>query len=308
MNKKIDPIDFIGQTPVVKLKKIVSDQVADVYVKLESFNLAGSVKDRVAKAMILEAEAAGKLQSDTVIVEATSGNTGVALAAIGALKGYEVIIALSESVSQERKQLIRAYGATVIETPAEKGVQGSFDVVAEYLAKGPRYFSVSQFTNPANPLIHEQTTGVEISDFFAGKAPTVFVAGIGTGGTITGVGHHLKKIDPKTKIVAVEPEDSAVLTGGTPGPHIIQGIGAGFIPEVLDRALLDEVYDVSGEAARKTAQRLGKEEGLLVGFSSGAAVYAAIKEAEKLAPGQSVLAIAPDNGERYLSTTLYEKE
>lgn len=305
-------LDLIGQTPIVQLQRVSEGTSAEVYVKLEAFNLGGSVKDRIAKHMVETAEAAGVLTTGKTIVEATSGNTGIGLALIGAIKGYAVVIALPETVSNERKQLIRAYGATVVETPAQEGLQGPFRVVEEYLAKGEQYVSLKQFENLANPESHYQTTGPEIEAFFDGT-PDVLVAGIGTGGTITGIGRYLKEKNPKLKIIAVEPQESAVLTGGEPGPHLIQGIGAGFVPEILDQEIYDEVADVPGLEARQTAQRLGREEGLLVGFSGGAAVYAALAEAQKASANNAgkplkILAIAPDNGERYLSTSLYQEE
>lgn len=300
-------LDLIGQTPIVQLQRIVPSELGEVYVKLESFNLGGSIKDRIAKAMVEAAEKKGILTPGKTIVEATSGNTGIGLALIGALKGYQVVIALPEIVSEERKKLIRAYGATVIETPAEEGLQGPFRIVEEYLAKGDDYVTLKQFENIVNPNAHQQTTGPEITDFFNGT-PDVLVAGIGTGGTITGVGQYLRQIDPDVKIIAVEPKESAVLNGGAAGPHIIQGIGAGFIPEILDQTIYDSVFDVPGQEAKKTAQELARKEGLLVGFSGGAAVYAALEEAKKATKPTKILAIVPDNGERYLSTTLFDED
>lgn len=300
-------LDLIGKTSIVQLKKILPDSLGKLYVKLEAFNLGGSIKDRIALSMITMAEQAGVLSPGKTIVEATIGNTGIGLAMIGAIKDYPVIIALPEIVSEERKKLIRAYGATVIETPAAEGLQGPFRVVEEYLAKGDEYVSLKQFENQANPEAHHLTTGPEIVDFFDG-VPDVLVAGVGTGGTITGVGQYLKMTDPKIKIVAVEPKESAVLNGGEPGPHKIQGIGAGFVPEILDQNIYDFVADVPGEAAQATAQKLAKLEGLLAGYSGGAAVYAALEEAKKAEKPVKILAILPDNGERYLSTPLFEEE
>lgn len=296
---------LIGHTPIVKLENIVPEGSAQVYVKLESFNLGGSIKDRIAKHMVEVAEKSGALKPGKVIAEATSGNTGVGLALIGALKGYEVVIALPAAASEERKKLIKAYGATLIETPAADGIKGSFKAIEELAAKDDKYVPMHQFENLANPEIHRLTTGPEITEFFEGT-PDIFVAGIGTGGTITGIGQHLRSVNPDVKIIAVEPKESNILNGGTPGKHVIQGIGAGVIPEVLDQKIYDEISDVLGEDARQTAKALGAKEGLLVGFSSGAAVYAAIEEAKKHGPETTILAIAPDNGERYLSTTLYD--
>jgi cysteine synthase A len=298
-------LNFIGHTPIIQLSKnVVPAGAADVFVKLEYFNAAGSVKDRVAIKLIADAEEKGLINKDTILIEATSGNTGVGIAAAAAALGYKATIALPESASDERKKLIRAYGAELVETPASEGINGSFKVVEERLALGG-YYRIGQFINQANPQAHYETTAPEIVEYFNGKTPDVFVAGVGTGGTITGVGHYLKEINPDVKIIAVEPAASPVLEGGKPGPHPIQGIGPGIIPDVLDTKVYDEIVPVTGDQAVDVARLLGRKEGILLGFSSGAAIYAAIEEAKKLGEGHSVLALAPDNGERYLSTPLF---
>ncbi|MHC5217644.1 cysteine synthase A [Enterococcus sp. LJL128] len=299
--------ELIGKTPIVQLQRIVPEEAAEVYVKLEFFNPGGSVKDRIALSMIEQAEKDGKLSEGGTIVEPTSGNTGVGLAMVGAAKGYKVIIVMPDTMSVERRQLIQAYGAELILTPGAEGMKGAIAKATE-LAEQNGYFMPLQFENPANPAIHEKTTGKEISDAFADAGLDAFVAGIGTGGTITGVGHELKQIYSDIKVIAVEPTESPVLEGGAPGSHKIQGIGAGFIPKVLDVAVYDDILAISSDDAMETARQAAEKEGLLVGISAGAAIKAAIETAKKLGKGKKVLTVIPDNGERYLSTALYTKD
>ena len=298
--------ELIGNTPIVKLRHTPAD-AADVYVKLEAFNPGGSVKDRIAYAMITAAEKDGRLQPGGTIVEPTSGNTGIGLAFVGAALGYHVVIVMPETFSIERRKLIQAYGAELVLTPAAGGM-GAAIKKAEELRDEKGYFLAMQFENPANPEIHEKTTGAEIIEAFGETGLDAFVAGAGTGGTITGVSHALKKANPNIKTYVVEAAESAILSGNQAGPHKIQGISAGFIPGVLDTAAYDEVLPVKGDDAIATARAIGGKEGFLVGISSGAAIYAAIEVAKKLGAGHKVLALAPDNGERYLSTVLYDFE
>ncbi|MEB6063518.1 cysteine synthase A [Enterococcus gallinarum] len=299
--------ELVGHTPIVKLNKVVGEDSADVYVKLEFYNPGSSVKDRIALAMIEKAEKDGSLKAGNTIVEPTSGNTGIGLAMIGAAKGYRVVIAMPETMSIERRKLMQAYGAELILTPGSEGITGSINKAKE-LAEQEGYFMPLQFENPANPEIHEKTTGKEIENAFESKGLDAFVAGIGTGGTITGAGRELKRVYPDLKIYGVEPAESAILEGGQPGPHKIQGIGTGFVPKVLDTEIFDQAIAVSSEDAMATAREVGRKEGLLVGISSGAAIHAALKVAKELGKGKKVLAIVPDNGERYLSTALYQVE
>ncbi|WP_368258954.1 cysteine synthase A [Enterococcus gallinarum] len=299
--------ELVGHTPIVKLNKVVGEDSADVYVKLEFYNPGSSVKDRIALAMIEKAEKDGSLKAGNTIVEPTSGNTGIGLAMIGAAKGYRVVIVMPETMSIERCKLMQAYGAELILTPGSEGITGSINKAKE-LAEQEGYFMPLQFENPANPEIHEKTTGKEIENAFESKGLDAFVAGIGTGGTITGAGRELKRVYPDLKIYGVEPAESAILEGGQPGPHKIQGIGTGFVPKVLDTEIFDQAIAVSSEDAMATAREVGRKEGLLVGISSGAAIHAALKVAKELGKGKKVLAIVPDNGERYLSTALYQVE
>ena len=299
--------ELVGHTPIVKLNKVVGEDSADVYVKLEFYNPGSSVKDRIALAMIEKAEKDGSLKAGNTIVEPTSGNTGIGLAMIGAAKGYRVVIVMPETMSIERRKLMQAYGAELILTPGSEGITGSINKAKE-LAEQEGYFMPLQFENPANPEIHEKTTGKEIENAFESKGLDAFVAGIGTGGTITGAGRELKRVYPDLKIYGVEPSESAILEGGQPGPHKIQGIGTGFVPKVLDTEIFDQAIAVSSEDAMATAREVGRKEGLLVGISSGAAIHAALKVAKELGKGKKVLAIVPDNGERYLSTALYQVE
>lgn len=298
--------ELIGQTPIIKLQN-TPEGAADVYLKLEAFNPGGSVKDRIALAMIKAAEADGKLAAGGTIIEPTSGNTGIGLAWVGAALGYKVVIVMPESFSVERRKLIQAYGAELVLTPAAGGMKAAI-AKAEELAQENDWFLPLQFDNPANPLVHENTTAQEIIDAFGESGLDAFVAGAGTGGTITGVSHALKKANPTVKTYAVEAAESAILSGGQAGPHKIQGISAGFIPTNLDTDSYDQVITVKGDDAVQTGRYIGGKEGFLVGISGGAAIWAAIEVAKELGEGKKVLAIAPDNGERYLSTFLYDFE
>jgi cysteine synthase A len=300
-------LELIGGTPIVKLHRLVEPNYADVYVKLESFNPGGSVKDRIAYSMIQAAEEQGLLKPGSVIVEPTSGNTGIGLAMIGAAKGYKVILVMPETMSLERRSLLKAYGAELVLTPGTEGMSGAIRKAEELKQQHPEYFIPQQFENPANPDIHRKTTAIEIFEQMDGRIDA-FVAGVGTGGTVTGVGEVLKQRIPDIKIIAVEPAKSPVLSGGKPGPHGIQGIGAGFVPKVLDRDIIDDVVTVRDEDAMNTARRMAHEEGILVGISSGAAVFAALQQAKALGSGHNVVAVAPDTGERYLSTPLFREE
>ncbi|EFY03309.1 cysteine synthase A [Streptococcus dysgalactiae] len=298
--------ELVGQTPIVKLNHLVPEDAADVYVKLESFNPGSSVKDRIALAMIEAAEAEGRIQPGDTIIEPTSGNTGIGLAWVGAAKGYHVIIVMPETMSVERRQIIQAYGAALMLTPGTEGMKGAI-AKAETLATELGAWMPMQFNNPANPAVHEKTTGQEILEAFGETKIDAFVAGVGTGGTVSGVSHTLKMASPTTAIYAVEAEESAVLSGQEPGPHKIQGISAGFIPNTLDIEAYDQIIRVKSKDALATARLTGAKEGFLVGISSGAALYAAIEVAKQLGKGKQVLTILPDNGERYLSTELYNK-
>ncbi|CAN2924530.1 cysteine synthase A [Streptococcus dysgalactiae] len=298
--------ELVGQTPIVKLNHLVPEDAADVYVKLESFNPGSSVKDRIALAMIEAAEAEGRIQPGDTIIEPTSGNTGIGLAWVGAAKGYHVIIVMPETMSVERRQIIQAYGAALMLTPGTEGMKGAI-AKAETLATELGAWMPMQFNNPANPAVHEKTTGQEILEAFGETKIDAFVAGVGTGGTVSGVSHTLKMASPTTAIYAVEAEESAVLSGQEPGPHKIQGISAGFIPNTLDTEAYDQIIRVKSKDALATARLTGAKEGFLVGISSGAALYAAIEVAKQLGKGKQVLTILPDNGERYLSTELYNK-
>ena len=298
-------VDLIGGTPIVKLNRLVDDASADVYLKLEYMNPGSSVKDRIALAMIEAAEKSGDLKEGSTIIEPTSGNTGIGLAMVAAAKGYRAILVMPETMSIERRRLLKAYGAELVLTPGPEGMGGAIRK-AEELAKENGYFIPQQFENISNPEVHRLTTGPEIVAAFGDEGLDAFIAGIGTGGTITGAGEVLKEKYKDIKIYAVEPADSPVLSGGKPGPHKIQGIGAGFVPNILNDDVYEEIVQVSTEQAFEYARRAGKEEGILGGISSGAAIYAALKVAKELGKGKKVLAIIPSNGERYLSTPLYQ--
>lgn len=298
---------LIGNTPLLELSNIEKnlDLKAKVLVKLEYFNPAGSVKDRIAKAMLDDAEAAGKLNKDSVIIEPTSGNTGVGLASVAAARGYRLIITMPETMSVERRLLMKAYGAELVLTDGAKGMKGAIAKAEELTAEIPNSFIAGQFTNPANPQAHIKTTGPEIWNDTEGKVD-VFVAGVGTGGTVTGVGKYLKSQNPDVKVVAVEPASSPVLSRGTAGAHKIQGIGAGFVPDTLDTSVYDEVIAVENDDAFETGRLVGHSEGVLVGISSGAAVWAAIELAKRPEnEGKTIVALLADTGERYLSTPLF---
>lgn len=298
--------ELIGQTPIVKLNHLVPEDSAEVYVKLEFFNPGGSVKDRIALSMIEKAERDGLLKPGDTIIEPTSGNTGIGLAMVGVAKGYKVIIVMPETMSIERRLLMKGYGAELLLTPGKNGISGSIKE-AKRLAAENDYFLPLQFENPANPSIHEKTTGHEIQEAFGVNGLDAFVAGIGTGGTISGAGKELKRVYPAIEIIGVEPAESAILEGKEAGPHKIQGIGTGFVPDTLDTSVYDRVVSVTGDQALATAREVGKKEGILVGISSGAAIAAALAEAKVLGKGKKVLAVVPDNGERYLSTALYQE-
>lgn len=295
--------DLVGKTPLVKLNRLTGPEDAEVYLKLEYFNPGSSVKDRIALAMIEAAEKNGDLKEGSTIIEPTSGNTGIGLAMIAAAKGYKAVLVMPDTMSTERRNLLRAYGADLILTPGVEGMKGAI-AKADELAKENGWFVPQQFNNEANPEIHRLTTGPEIAD--ALDRVDAFVSGIGTGGTITGAGSVLRERFPEVKIIAVEPTDSPVLSGGKPGPHKIQGIGAGFVPKVLDTEIYDEIALVTNDQAYETARRAAREEGILGGVSSGAAIFVALQAAKKLGKGKKVVAILPSNGERYLSTPLYQ--
>ncbi len=298
--------ELIGNTPLVKLNRLAPANGATVALKLEFFNPAHSVKDRIAAAMLDAAEAAGKIGPDTIILEPTSGNTGIGLAMVCAARGYKCAFVMPETMSRERKLLLKAYGADLILTPGPEGMPGAVKKAEEMAAADPRYFIPQQFENPANPAIHRKTTAEEIWADTDGQVD-IFVSGVGTGGTVTGVGEVLKERKPGVKVVAVEPAASPILSGGQRGPHPIQGIGAGFVPGILNTQVYDEVVQVPNDAALDTARRLATEEGLLVGISSGAAVWAALQVAERPEnAGKLVVVIIPSFGERYLSTVLFQ--
>lgn len=298
--------ELVGQTPIVKLNRLVDENSADVYLKLEYMNPGSSVKDRIALAMIEAAEESGDLKQGDTLIEPTSGNTGIGLAMVAAAKGYKAILVMPETMSIERRNLLRAYGAELVLTPGPEGMGGAIRK-AEELAKEHGYFMPQQFKNVSNPEVHRRTTGKEIVEQM-GDQLDAFISGIGTGGTITGAGEVLKEKYNDVKIYAVEPVDSPVLSGGKPGPHKIQGIGAGFVPDILNTNVYDEIIQVTTDHAFEYARRAAKEEGILGGISSGAAIYAALEVAKKLGKGKKVLAIIPSNGERYLSTPLYQFE
>lgn len=302
--------DLIGNTPLLELSNFNAQQQLEskLIAKLEYFNPGGSVKDRIGNAMISDAEKRGILTPESVIIEPTSGNTGIGLALVAAAKGYRLILTMPETMTTERRNLLKALGAELVLTPGSEGMKGAIAKAVELAEKTPHSFIPQQFRNPANPEVHRKTTALEIWNDTDG-AVDILIAGVGTGGTITGVGETLKQLKPSVQVIAVEPADSPVLSGGNPGPHKIQGIGAGFVPDVLDRSLIDEIFPVSNNDAFETSRQLARTEGLLVGISSGAAAYAATQVA--LRPenkGKTIVVILPDTGERYLSTVLYQFE
>lgn len=297
-------VQLIGETPIVKLNRTVDENSADVYVKLEYFNPGSSVKDRIALAMVEQAEEDGVLKPGDTIVEPTSGNTGIGLALVAAAKGYNLAVVMPDTMSQERRNLLRAYGAKLYLTPGAKGMKGAIEK-AEKLQKEHGYFMPQQFENEANPAVHAKTTGREIVQQME-DGLDAFISGVGTGGTLTGVGEVIKKEFSDVKVYAVEPVDSAVLSGNDPGPHKIQGIGAGFVPKVLNTELYDDIIQISNEEAYQAARQAAQNEGVLGGVSAGAAIAAAKKVAKDLGKGKKVLAVLPDNGERYLSTPLFQ--
>ena len=310
MAKVYDSIlDLVGKTPLVELKRIEEKEglQAKLIAKVESFNPAGSVKDRIAKAMIEDAEAKGLLKEGSVIIEPTSGNTGIGLAAAATVKGYRMILTMPETMSVERRNIVKAYGAEVVLTDGTKGMKGAIEKADELAKEIPNSFIAGQFVNPANPETHNKTTGPEIWEDTDG-AVDIFVAGVGTGGTITGTGEYLKEKKPEVKVVAVEPASSPVLSEGVSGPHKIQGIGAGFVPETLNTGIYDEIIKVENEDAFKTGRDLAAEEAILAGISSGAALYAAIQLAKREEnKGKTIVVLLPDNGDRYYSTALFAK-
>ena len=297
-------LELICNTPMVKFNRIVEKDSAAIYAKLEQFNPGGSVKDRICLSMVMEAERQGLLKEGSTIVEPTSGNTGIGLAMVGAVKGYRVVLTMPETLSVERIYILKALGAEVVLTPGIEGMSGAIKKAEEILKNTPHSFMPQQFKNPANPKIHRETTAKEILDA-VGEKIDGFVAGVGTGGTITGVGEVLKEINPKVRIIAVEPEASPVLSGGKPGPHKIQGIGAGFVPDILNRKIIDEIVKVSDNDAYRASRRLAREEGLFVGISSGAAAFVALQVAKALGKGKTVVTVLPDTGERYASMQQY---
>ncbi len=304
--KATSVLEFVGGTPLVRLNRVPAGGSAAVWAKLEMFNPMSSVKDRIALAMVEAAERDGSLKPGATIVEPTSGNTGIGLAMVAAVKGYRLVLTMPDTMSTERRALLAAFGAELVLTPGKAGMRGAIDK-AEKLVAESGHFMPQQFRNPANPEVHSRTTAEEILEQTGGRIDA-FVAGVGTGGTITGVGRVLKKKLPKVSVVAVEPEGSPVLSGGEPGPHKIQGIGAGFVPAVLDRSVIDETVKVSNEDAAAAARRLAREEGIFVGISSGAACCGALEVAGRLGEGKDVVVIFPDTGERYLSTGLFDRE
>lgn len=302
-----DILSLIGNTPLVKIRKMTSEDSAEIWAKLEGFNPGGSVKDRIALSMIESAEKEGQLKKNGTIIEPTSGNTGIGLAIVSAIKGYRLILTMPETMSMERRQLLQAFGAELILTAADKGMLGAVEKAEEILRDNPDYFMPHQFENKANPEVHRKTTAMEIINDL-GTLPDAFVAGVGTGGTITGTGEVLREKNPDIWISAVEPAGSPILSGGNPGKHKIAGIGAGFYPGILNTKIYNEVIPVTDEDAAETTRQIALKEGILAGISSGAAMWAAIRVAKKLGKGKKVVVIFPDRGERYLSTGLFISE
>lgn len=308
MAKRVNNIvELIGDTPVVKLNNVVEEGSADVYVKLEYQNPGSSVKDRIGLAMIEAAEKEGSIKPGDTIIEPTSGNTGIGLAMVAAAKGYKAVFVMPDTMSRERRALLKAYGAELVLTPGAEGMKGAIKKAKE-LKEEKGYFEPQQFENPANPKVHELTTGPELVEQFEGLQIDAFLAGVGTGGTLSGAGKVLKEKYPNIQVVAIEPEASAILSGGSPGPHKIQGLGAGFVPETLNTDVYDDVIQVGNEEAMEMSRKVAKEEGILGGISSGAAIVAALKKAKELGEGKTVVTVLPSNGERYLSTPLYDFE
>ncbi len=308
MAKRVNNIvELIGDTPVVKLNKVVEEGSADVYVKLEYQNPGSSVKDRIGLAMIEAAEKEGKIKPGDTIIEPTSGNTGIGLAMVAAAKGYKAVFVMPDTMSSERRALLKAYGAELVLTPGAEGMKGAIKKAKE-LKEEKGYFEPQQFENPANPKIHELTTGPELVEQFEGVQIDAFLAGVGTGGTLSGAGKVLKEKYPNIQVVAIEPEASPILSGGSPGPHKLQGLGAGFVPDTLNTDVYDDVIKVGNEEAMEMSRKVAKEEGILGGISSGAAIVAALKKAKELGEGKTVVTVLPSNGERYLSTPLYAFE
>jgi len=307
MRKVNNVSELIGYTPIVKLNRIVEENDAEVYVKLESFNPGSSVKDRIALAMIEEAEQEGLLKEGSTIVEPTSGNTGIGLAMLAAVKGYKAILVMPDTMSMERRNLLKAFGAELVLTPGAEGMGGAIRKAEQLVNENANYFMPQQFKNFANPAVHRKTTALEILEQMEYDIDA-FVAGVGTGGTITGVGEVLKDRLPNVEVIAVEPLASSVLSGGKPGPHKIQGIGAGFVPDVINTKIYNKIEKVENEEAMEMGRRIAREEGILVGISSGAAIHAAVQVAKRLGKGKKVVVIAPDTGERYLSTALFQTE
>ncbi|MFA9397273.1 MAG: cysteine synthase A [Clostridiaceae bacterium] len=299
-------LSLIGNTPMVKLNKMVDNTTSEIYIKLEKYNIGGSIKDRAALYMIEEAEKKGLLKKDSVIIEPTSGNTGIGLALVGMLKGYKVIIVMPDSMSMERRSTITAYGASLVLTDGKKGMKGAIEKAYELKAQNSKYFIPDQFENRSNSLSHYETTSKEILK----DIPDInaFIAGVGTGGTISGVGKRLKEYDESILTIAVEPSESSVLSGNSAAPHKIQGIGAGFIPKIYDEKYVDEIYKITNQEAYEAAYNMANKEGILVGISSGANIAAAIKLSKILGPSKKIVTIAPDGGEKYLSTGLFNKE